>query len=301
MKGSSIKYLLKEGLHNIKTNRLMSLVSVCVLAASLILIGFTLLLTKNVENMIGFIEHQNDVVIYLQDQATDDQISRMYNDFKQEPYVSEVDYISKDQALSDYIATLKDPNLVESLQNSDKFLPASLRVSVNDVSKINDLLSKAQTYDIYSSSAAPTGAADTIIRFKNTFTVISGIIIIALVIISLVVISNTIRATVFARRTEIAIMKQVGATDNFIRIPFFTEGILIGIFSSVITYIVIWISYTSITKFLMHNTSAFLSSMYQYLLSFSDIRILLAVGVLITGIFAGALGSVVSLRKHLKV
>ena len=300
MRSSSVKYLLREGLRNVWSNKLMSLASVGVLTTCLLRVGFTVLLSLNVDNMIGYIEQQSDLVIFLKDDATQQQTDTMLKGLEQLDCVEQVTYISKEQALSDYLESLNDPALVEGLEG-DLFLPASFRVSTNDVSQINTVIETAQSYDGFDSASAPTGAADTITSLKNTVTFFGAAVIFALIIVSLVIISNTIRATVFTRRTEIGIMKQVGATDNFIRIPFLVEGMTLGAASAAIAFVVVLIGYEGVVRILMRNPSEFLRTMYQNIIPFGHLGWILAICFLGAGILTGALGSVLSLRKHLKV
>lgn len=300
MKSSGVKYLFKEGLRNVWSNRLMSLASIGVLGACLLLVGVTVLLTANVDSMIGYVEEQNDVVIFVKDDATQEQTEEMKRGLEQLDGVINVVYISKEQALEDYTKSLNDETLVEGIGN-DNFLPASFRVSTDDLNNMDAIIKQAMTYSIYDSNSAPTGAADTIISLKNTVAVFGAVLILALVIVSLVVISNTIRATVFTRRTEIGIMKQVGATNNFIRIPFLVEGMTLGFISAVLSFIAIWIGYAIVNNILMGNASDFLRAMYDSIIPFSHIGWILALCFLFAGVCTGALGSVLSLRKHLKV
>lgn len=300
MKSNSLRYLLREGLRNVWNNKLMSLASIGVLTTCLLLVGFTAVLSLNVDNMIGYVEQQSDLVIFLQDDATQEQTNDMMKDLEEMSCVETVTYVSKEQALADYTSSLNDPALVEGL-GDDLFLPASFRVSTNDVSQIGVVVEEAQSHSCFDSVSTSTDAAETIASLKQTVAIFGIAIILALIIISLVIIANTIRATVFTRRMEIGIMKQVGATDNFIRIPFLVEGMALGTFSAIIAFVVIWIGYEGIMGLLMTEASSFLTSMYQSITPFSHIAWILALAFLVGGILTGAIGSVVSLRRHLHV
>ena len=163
------------------------------------------------------------------------------------------------------------------------------------------VIDTAQHYECCDTISAPTGAADTISSLKNTAAVFGMVILLALIIVSLVIISNTIRATIFTRRTEIGIMKQVGATNNFIRIPFLVEGMTLGLISAAVAFIIVWVGYETVIKLLNQGVSGFLSEMYKNIIPFSNICWMMALCFLISGILTGAIGSVLSLRKHLKV
>jgi len=300
MNGTSVKYLLHEGLRNVWNNKLMSLASVGVLTACLMLVGFTSVLSINIDNMIGYVEQQSGLIIFLKDDATKEQTDDMLEGLQNLDCIEQITYLSKEQALSDYLKSLNDPLLAEELEG-DLFLPASFQVSLNDVSQMQFVIDTAQHYECCDTISAPTGAADTISSLKNTAAVFGMVILLALIIVSLVIISNTIRATIFTRRTEIGIMKQVGATNNFIRIPFLVEGMTLGLISAAVAFIIVWVGYETVIKLLNQGVSGFLSEMYKNIIPFSNICWMMVLCFLIAGILTGAIGSVLSLRKHLKV
>ena len=147
----------------------------------------------------------------------------------------------------------------------------------------------------------PTNVTNVIKELGKTVGWFGTAIVLALILVSIVIISNTIRATVFARRREIAIMKQVGATDNFVRFPFLVEGMTIGFISAVIAFILICAGYQTVMVILTESSSAFLKSMFSSLMQFSSIGWIMALGFLVSGILAGVIGSLISLRKYLSV
>lgn len=300
MRSSSVRYLAKEGIRNVWSNRLMSFASIAVLAACLMMVGFATLFAMNLDSMVGYIERQSTIEVFIRDDATNAEVEELGSQLERIDSVDSVTYISKEQALEDYSEQLGNETLLENL-GDDNFLPASYRISASDLSEIDTIIQTAERSPAYESHRAPTNVATTITNLKNTITWLGIAIVIALVIVSLVVISNTIRATVFARRREIGIMKQVGATNNFIRIPFLFEGICLGVVAAVVAFLVIWLGYESILNALMNNASALLQSMYQSIIPFSSIWWGIALAFLGGGIITGAAGSVISLRTHLKV
>lgn len=299
MNGSSAKYLLKEGIRNSWVNRLMSFASVGVLTTCLLLVGCANLLTMNLDSMIGVIEQQSTIEVFLIDSATDEQTGALKEEIENLSYVESVTYISKQQALEDYAARLGNEEIFDSLED-DNFLPASLRISVSDLEKIDGVTKLVQASSIYDSHSVPTNVADTITSLKNTITWFGLVIVIALVIVSLVIISNTIRSSVFARRKEIGIMRQVGATNNFIRIPFLVEGVFLGVLAAIISFVLIWIAYVGIVDVLTTNASAFLQSMFSSIIPFSSLAGKVLFLFVLAGSCTGALGSIISLRTHLK-
>ncbi|MBC5786421.1 MULTISPECIES: permease-like cell division protein FtsX [Clostridiaceae] len=300
MRGSSIKYLAKEGIRNVWINRLMSFASIGVLTACLMLVGLAVLLTANMDSMIGFVEEQSTIEIFLKDDATQEDVDQLTNELDSLEFVESTTYISKEQALRDYADRLNNKELYDSIVN-DNFLPASLRVSVSDLTHMEDITKLAEQSPAYDSYKIPTNVAKTITDLKQTVTWFGVVIVAALVVVSLVIISNTIRATVFARRKEIGIMKQVGATNNFIRVPFLFEGICLGIVSAIVAFLLIWGGYEAIIHIIKDNSSAFLQSMYDSIIPFGNIGWKIAIAFFLAGCATGALGSVISLRTHLKV
>ena len=133
----------------------------------------------------------------------------------------------------------------------------------------------------------------------NGIKVVTGVILILLVIISIFIISNTIKLTVHARRKEISIMKYVGATNGFIRWPFIVEGMIIGVLASVISIIIVGISYSYIAESLVN--SEFLQTINMSLVTFGDMFNSIIFVYMLLGIGIGALGSIISMRKYLKV
>ena len=204
MRGSSIKYLAKEGIRNVWINRLMSFASIGVLTACLMLVGLAVLLTANMDSMIGFVEEQSTIEIFLKDDATQEDVDQLTNELDSLEFVESTTYISKEQALRDYADRLNNKELYDSIVN-DNFLPASLRVSVSDLTHMEDITKLAEQSPAYDSYKIPTNVAKTITDLKQTVTWFGVVIVAALVVVSLVIISNTIRATVFARRKRLAL------------------------------------------------------------------------------------------------
>lgn len=300
MRGSSVKYLIKEGLRNVWTNKLMSLASVGVLTACLLMVGFAVFLTSNLNAMVGYIGEQSTLMVFIKDGSTDEQIKEVEKTLKSNSKVKSARFISKEEALESYSKRISNNSAVDTLKETN-VLPASFEVSLYQLDAIDSVSNSVKGLPAFESLTAPNNIAETINSLNKTIGWFGVIIFVALILVSIVIISNTIRATVFARHREIAIMKQVGATNNFVRLPFFIEGIAIGIFSAIIAFFMIWGGYVTVVGVLTKNTSSFLQSMFTSLVPFWDIGIWLSVVFLLGGMLAGALGSVISLRKHLKV
>lgn len=199
-------------------NRLMSLASVGVLTTCLLLIGFSLLITANINNMVDYIGDQNEVVFFIKDDATQEQIDETFASLKNDERLFDVVYTDKAQALEEYKETMGDSAiLLEGLEGEDNPCPASYRFKVADLSQTSAIVGELESNPIKELINAPTDVADTMTNVKDMINVF-GLVLVRLcwLLCPFVIIANTIRATVFSRRREINIMKYVGATNNFI-------------------------------------------------------------------------------------
>lgn len=302
MKASSFKYLVKEGGKNVWLNRMMSVASIGVLTACLLLIGFSWLITTNISRIITFLEDKNEVVFFVTDDATEEQISELHRQLDADSRLFDVAYISKEQGLEEYKQSMGDSAvLLEGLENEENPIPASFRFKVDDLSQLDEVVATYDSSPIKELLRAPTDVADTMTNISSMVTMGGLILIVALVIVSLVIIANTIRATVFSRRKEINIMKYVGATDNFIRLPFFVEGLLLGLISALLAFLCVWGGYSALVNMLVSNASDWLESAAQNILPFQEVALPLGLIFAGAGAFTGVVGSLFSVRSHLKV
>lgn len=299
MKISSLAYLVKEGIKNLIHNKLMALASIGVLTACLLVVGFSTLVSENLNKTIDFFGEQNSAVIYLKDGTTNEQVDSLVNIFRNNEKVKKTIYTSKEQALQDFSKKFNN-NDYDQLLLEKNVLPASVEVIAKNIEFMDEVPKLISTLDFIESAEIPSKVTEVIKKIEKNLAFFEALMVIVLIAVSLVIISNTIRATVFARRREIAIMKQVGATDNFVSFPFIVEGIVIGILSAVIAFVIIGVVYKTILMILLNFEYSFLSSMFANFVSFKKISFMVALYFLIGGIGAGVIGSVFSLKKYLK-
>ena len=303
MNFNSIKYLFTEGIKNLLNNIFMALASIGVLTACLLIVGFSFLLKINAKRLVSFMGQQSTIIIYLKDNIEEVKIEDLSNTFKNNPNVNSVEFVSKEKALENFSSKFNNPNALKALTEHN-VLPASLNVHVKDVNEIEGLLKIAEEEkfeSIIEETKSPTKYTNAIKEFNRTTGVFGTILIIVLIVASLIIISNTIRATVFARRREIAIMKQVGATDGFVRFPFLVEGATIGIISAVIAFSLLSVLYKTMILMLTKYSSEFLNLMFSNLIGLKSFGIMMAISFLLCGIIAGAVGSIISLIRYLKI
>ena len=300
MRLSSFVYLIKEGFKNLFVNYLMSFSSIGVLMACLVLVGGSYLITANVNHIVEQVEQQNELVIFLYDDATADEKTAVKTLLDELKDVASYRYVSPQEALEEQMETLGE-DVLAGLED-DNPLPPSFRVKLATLENLEDVLYQFDQLAGISKINAPTEIAGTLTNIKHLIYIFGIGIVVILALVSLVIITNTIRITVFSRRREINIMKYVGATNAFIRQPFVVEGALIGLFSSALAYGVIYFAYGRVLAWMEeHSISWLTASTESVLLPFSDVYLVLAVTFLVVGVFTGVLGSTFSMRKYLRV
>ena len=303
MKLSGFKYLTNQGVENIWKNKMMAFATFCVLLISLLLVGIAGLFYINLNSMIKGLGSQNEVVVIMNVGTTEEQNSAAEAAIKELPNIDKVTFISKEDALSRQKANLPNAEKIfdEYIGTDASFMPDGFSVTVKDTDLITETTDKISAIaNIQSASASPQ-VAEFLRELRKVVSLIAGAIIIALAVVSMIIISNTTKASVFARREEIQIMKYVGATNAFIRMPFFVEGMVTGLFAGAGAYFITWAVYRAVYNMITEQGMLMNTFGVKSLIPFSDIRLPLALAYLVFGALIGALGSVVSTRKHIDV
>lgn len=288
---SSFGYLIKEGFKNLVHNRLMTLASIGVLISCLVLTGSAVMLTINVSNIVDSVGDTNVTKVFLDDSYTKLEAVYKGKELSQVANVSQVEFIDKDEAIQAYRDQLGD-EVFANMSGDDNPLPYAYSVKMDDLSKYDDTVAKIKEVDGVASVSSHREVAEKLTNLSSFITTMSLWIILALAIISLFIISNTIRMTMFSHRFEISIMKSVGATNAFVRVPFIIEGVVIGLISAIIAIILLFVLsdavINSVQKILDFKYTRFTEVMWPIIGSF--------VGA---GVLVGSLGSMVSIRRFL--
>lgn len=354
MKMGSMKYLVGEGVKNTWVNRLMSLASVGVLVACMVIIGLAILISENVNKAVGNLEQQNVVMAYMKDYSwalygdkdassdtssadssaaaassgaassaasssenTSSEEKADENGIKQSDYivhseeeakalcdeiakldnVASVTYVSPDEALESV-----KKSMLEGQESYFSFLDekngnpmsGAAKIQMKDMSRFDETLEQVKKIDGISAVQSQSDLAEKITAIKKGIGIAGFWIIAILMVIALVIVSNTIRVTMYNRKLEISIMKAVGATDSFVRIPFVVEGMLIGVVSALIAEGLLYFCYRVATETIIGTLGT--SDIVHY----SDVAgwiLLVFIGI---GILAGVLGSVIMISKYLR-
>ena len=292
MRISSIGYLLKEGIKNVWANRMMSLASVGVLVSCLVLTGAAIMVSLNVKTVVDKVGASNVPTVYMEDNATDEETTQAGEQMKTLKNVTEVTFFPKEEAIKDYKDVLGDKVFAE-MEGEGNPLPDAYKVTVSDLSKYDETVKEIKAITGVATVSSQTDVADKLTSLNKLVQILSIAVICALVIISLFIISNTIRMTMYARRFEISIMKSVGATNMFVRIPFLMEGIIIGAVSGIISLFGLMLGYDLICEAIQYvipfTPIAFSSVMWQ-----------IATAFVVAGVVVGMIGGLISISKYLK-
>ncbi|WP_124098594.1 permease-like cell division protein FtsX [Ruminococcus sp. Marseille-P6503] len=301
MKINSFRYLINQGLKSIWTNRMMSFASFCIMLVSLLMVGLSVLLSVNLNRIIGGIEDKSEVVVQIKDNITDEATQELQDKIKQIPNVSTVEFYSKESAWENMMEDMTEEERELFQYADDNPLPDTFRLTVADIQKMTETTTQIETFENVESTKSPTAFADVLISIRRILTVISAAIVLALIIVCLIIISNTTRTSVFARRKEINIMKYVGATNSFIRIPFFVEGMIVGILAAAGALLLTKFAYEGVYNIFNDDFKLWNILGVKNLYSFKDMFWPVTIAYAAAGALIGAIGTSISAGKHLKV
>ncbi len=292
MKGASLGYLTKEGFRNVWVNRLMSLASVTVLMACLVIIGLGAMLFFNINALLDKIESQNVIMVYIEDGTTDEQIEKLNKDIYGLGNIEDCIFVSKEEAFENSKKELgEDSALLEGMENP---MPDAYKVVVTDMTLFKQTVSGLKGLEHIENVRENSDVAEKLIDIRQAVTIVIAGMVLLLFIVSLFIIANTIRITMFSRRLEISIMKAVGATNWFIRWPFMIEGIVIGVISSLVSMGVLAGLYYGVAYVFEDLLALFKPVAFGQYAGY--IFLLFAV----IGMFTGSVGSLFSMGRYLK-
>lgn len=303
MKLSGFRYLADQGVENIWKNKMMAFATFCVLLISLLLVGIAGLFYINLNSMIKGLGSQNEVVVIMDQGTTDEENTAAEEAIKAIPNVATIKFISKEEALERQKASLPSAEVIfnDYIGDDASFMPDGFSVTVKNNDKITETVDQISSITNIQSASASPQVAEFLRELRKVVSLIAGAVIFALAVVAMIIISNTTKASVFARREEIQIMKYVGATNAFIRMPFFVEGMVTGFFAGAGAYFITWAIYRSAYNMLTEQGMLMKTFGIGSLIPFEKIRLYIVLGYLVAGSLIGAVGSVISTRKHIDV
>lgn len=298
MKYNRFGYLIGEGFSNVFKNKKSTGASLMIMCATMIIFGIFLMLSENINHFVDDIKSEQGFQVFLEMDATEEQIQEVGDKIRALDGVSTVDFKDKEYAMNVLKEKFGDKAYLVESYGSDIY-STSYIVTLTDLKLSKDVQNQILEFDNVRKITSSDETVTTLLAVANGIKIVTAVILILLVIISIFIISNTIKLTVHARRKEISIMKYVGATNSFIRWPFIVEGMIIGILSSAISILIVGGAYSLLAEQAVNNT--FMIKIGLSLLSFKDMISSIIVVYMLLGIGIGAIGSVISMRKYLKV
>ena len=287
-----MSYFISEGLNSTFKNGLMSVASTSVLVACLIIMGSFFMVSSNISAMLKDLEMQNEIVIFLEDSVSEEMARNMKERFTSMNNIRSAEFVSKDAAFEDYKSRLPNgQDLMETLPENP--LRHSYRLLLDDVSLMRSTVKMLENTASVARVRGNIDVSQNLIEIQNILSLLMAWIFIILLLISIFIISNTIKVAMFARRREINIMKHVGATDWFIRWPFIVEGLLIGIFSAGLSFVLLYYGYNYISDKVLSGID--ILTLMPFTAFMPEIMIVFGVAGLVIGVFS----SIISVRKYL--
>ncbi|WYP25811.1 permease-like cell division protein FtsX [Alkalihalobacillus sp. FSL W8-0930] len=297
MKFRTVGRHLKEGTKNLGRNGWMTFASISAVTVMLLVVGIFLLLILNMNHMATQVEDDVEIRAYIELTANEDQQEELRASIEDITDVKQVAFLGKDEGLSNLIDSLGDGGQAfESVRDenplNDMFVieaanPQSIETVASEIEDLSNVESVAYGQDF----------VERLLQITDVGRYIGLGLVVALMLTAMFLIANTIKLTILARRKEIRIMKLVGATNGFIRWPFLVEGLLLGLIGSLIPILLVIYGY----KFLYDNYGTQIEGNFFALLPVYPYMLQIALLLLAVGLFIGAWGSVMSVRKFLKV
>ncbi len=304
MKYSVIGYLISEGFKNVMKNKKSTFSCLGVMCATMLIFGIFFAIAQNINHIVDTVEEAQGMQVFMDIDATEEQIEHakeaITNIQVDGKYaINKIERVSKQEAYNTVQERFKDhPSAMEYVE-VDMF-KQSFIINLTDLSYSTEVKAQINEIDGVVKILSSDQTISTLISLANGIKIFTLVILVILIVVSLFIISNTIKLSVHARRKEISIMKYVGATNTFIRAPFAVEGIVIGLFSGIISILIVCLGYNALAdKFLASSIAQKISTIS--LLSFGEMVNLIILVYIILGVGIGIIGSAISMRKYLDV
>lgn len=295
MKISNIGYLIKEGFKGIFQHGFMSFAAVCVTVACLLIVGSFSILAYNLDVMVDDLNQTSEILVYIDSSMSDADARSIGTQINMLDNVLQSTYISREEALKDFIEDHDNDPAFSGVQ------PQDLRHRYVVVLEDNSLMKQTDQQLRKIPGVADTHAAyemaEGFTTIQNVLHIVSFAVIAVLLVVSLLIISNTVKLAMYDRRDEIAIMKMVGATNGFIRLPFVVEGFSLGMMGAILAFGLEWVLYDALV-----NRIALVDALELFkFVGFQELLIPMVATFVAAGFFVGIVGSWTSIRKFMDV
>ena len=296
MRINNIGYLIKEGIRGIFLHGFMSFAAVCVTVACLLIVGSFSILVYNVNLMVEDLNKTNEVLVYVDETFSDADAKSVGTKINRLGNIRQSKFVSREQALEDFIADHED-----EAESFSGLVADDLRhrfvVTLEDNSLMEQTLEQLDQIPGVVKITASLEMAQGFATLQSVLQIASMAVISVLLVVSLLIISNTVKLAMYDRRDEIAIMKMVGATNGFIRLPFVVEGFALGMLGAAIAFCLEWVMYDA----LVLKLEAIDTLKLFAFVPFDELLIPMVATFVFAGLFVGIVGSWTSIRKFMDV
>ena len=295
MKLNNIGYLLKEGFRGIFLHGFMSFAAVCVTVACLVIVGSFSALAYNLDEMVKELNQTSEILVYIDADLSDAEARSIGTKINLLDNVLQATFVSREEALEDFIADHDGDSAFSGVQASD--LRHRYVVTLEDNTKMEQTDAQLKQLPGVAKTNAAYELAKGFSTIQDVLHMVSAAIIAVLLVVSLLIISNTVKLAMYDRKDEIAIMKMVGATNGFIRLPFVVEGFTLGMMGAILAFGLEWVGYDA----LIQKIAAVDAVQLLNFVSFQELLIPMVVVFAAAGMFVGIVGSWTSIRKFMNV
>lgn len=295
MKINNLGYLLKEGVRGIFLHGFMSFAAVCVTVACLLIVGSFSCLTYNMNLMVEDLNKTNEILVYVDSSLSDAKARSVGTHINKVPNVYKSEFVSREQALKDFVADHQDDEAFSGVEAED--LRHRYVVVLKDNALMEETVEAIRGIPGVADINAAYELAEGFTTMQNVLHIASIAVIFVLLVVSLLIISNTVKLAMYDRRDEISIMKMVGATNGFIRLPFVVEGFLLGMVGAVVAFFLEWGLYDAMVERLLSVDTLKLFTFAP----FQEFLLPMIGTFFAAGLFVGIVGSWTSIRKFMNV
>ncbi len=295
MRINNIGYLLKEGIRGIFLHGFMSFAAICVTVACLVIVGSFSILAYNLDIMVEDLNQTSEILVYVDSSLTDAEARSIGTRINMLDNVFKSTFVSREEALKDFIADHEGDPAFSGVQAED--LRHRFIVTLEDNSLMQQTAEQLEDIPGVAKTNAAYELAEGFSTIQEVLHLVSYAVIAVLLVVSLLIISNTVKLAMYDRKNEIAIMKMVGATNGFIRLPFIVEGFTLGMLGAILAFCLEWVMYDAMVEKIASVDSL---QLFKFV-AFQELLIPMVVVFAAAGMFVGFVGSWTSIRKFMDV
>ena len=295
MKINNLGYLLKEGIRGIFLHGFMSFAAVCVTVACLLIVGSFSILVYNVNIMVEDLNKTNEIIAYIDSELPDADARSVGTRINQIENVQNAVFVTREEALSNFVAEHQNDAAFSGVEAND--LRHRYVITLMDNTKMEETVAAVEGVAGVAKISAAFELAEGFTTLQNVLHIASLAVIAVLLVVSLLIISNTVKLAMYDRKDEIAIMKMVGATNGFIRLPFVVEGFALGMLGAALAFGLEWLMYDAL---LMRLEAVDTLKLFSFV-PFTELLWPMVATFVAAGLFVGIVGSWTSIRKFMDV